>query len=81
MFFGNWPQRHEMLSPNKVALIESVPSTEFILSEVDGLRTGNDNEPITYREWNQRARGFAEASLSVSESDLKTVQCASLWGW
>jgi fatty-acyl-CoA synthase len=64
-----------MLSPNKVALIDAVPSTEFILSVVEGLRTGpstefilsvveglrtgNDNQPITYREWNQRANQFA----------------------
>ena len=52
VFFGNWLQRREMLSPNKVALIDAVPSTEFILSEIEGLRTGNDNQPITYQEWN-----------------------------
>jgi len=34
MFFGDWLQRREMLSPNKIALIDAI----------------NDNPPITYRE-------------------------------
>jgi hypothetical protein len=34
MFFGDWLQRREMLSPNKIARIDAI----------------NDNPPITYRE-------------------------------
>jgi acyl-CoA synthetase (AMP-forming)/AMP-acid ligase II len=37
MFFGGWLLRREMVSPNKVGLI-------------DGFK---DNQPITYRQWNQ----------------------------
>ncbi len=43
MFFGDWLQRREMLSPNKIALIDAI----------------NGNQPITYREWNQRVNRFA----------------------
>ena len=38
MFFADWLQRREMLSPNKVALIDAI----------------TDNQPITYREMLQR---------------------------
>lgn len=43
MFFGDWLQRREMLSPNKIALIDAI----------------NGNEPITYQEWNHQANQFA----------------------
>ena len=42
MFFGDWLERREMLSPNKVALIDAVPST----SERSGPGAGQDNQPI-----------------------------------
>ncbi len=44
MFFGEWLQRREMLSPNKVALIDAI----------------NDNQPITYRERNQQVTQLAQ---------------------
>ena len=37
MFFGDWLQRREMLSPNKVALIGAI----------------DQDESLTYRQWNQ----------------------------
>ena len=43
MFCGDWLQRREMLSPNKVSLVDAV----------------NDNRPITYREWNQTTNQLA----------------------
>jgi fatty-acyl-CoA synthase len=43
MFYGDWLQRREMLSPNKVALIDAV----------------NGDRPITYREWNRQANQLA----------------------
>jgi len=43
MFLGDWLQRREMLSPNKIALIDAI----------------NGNEPITYQEWNHQANQFA----------------------
>jgi hypothetical protein len=46
MFYGDWLQRRELLSPSKIALVDAIPSTM--------LRTGNDNQPITYREWNSK---------------------------
>lgn len=52
MFYGDWLQRREMLSLNKVALIDAIPST---LRRGSELRTGNENQPITYHEWNQQA--------------------------
>jgi acyl-CoA synthetase (AMP-forming)/AMP-acid ligase II len=92
VFFGDWLQRREMLSPNKVALIDAVPSaslrtgpsTEFILSKVEGLRTGpsaslgtgNDNQPITYRERNQRANRFAnffQDGLGLHKGDRVSI--------
>ncbi len=76
MFFGDWLQRREMLSPNKVALIDAIPSTEFILSKVEGLRTGNDNQPITYREWNQQTNqlaNFFRDGLGVRKGDRVSI--------
>lgn len=43
MFYGDWLYRRELLSPNKVALIDAI----------------NHNQPITYIEWNQRVNQFA----------------------
>ncbi len=40
MFYSDWLQRRELLLPSKIALIDAIPSTM--------LRTGNDNQPITY---------------------------------
>jgi fatty-acyl-CoA synthase len=60
MFFGDWLQRREMLSPNKVALIDPI----------------NDNEPITYREWNQRANQFANFlrdGLGIRKGDRVSI--------
>ena len=65
-----------MLSPNKVALIDAIPSTEFILSKVEGLRTGNDNQPITYREWNQQANqlaNFFRDGLGIRKGDRVSI--------
>jgi len=39
MFFGDWLRWREMLSPNKPALIDAI----------------NDNQPITFRQWNGQA--------------------------
>ena len=76
MFFGDWLQRREMLSPNKVALIDAIPSTEFILSKVEGLKTGNDNQPITYREWNQQTNqltNFLWDGLGIRKGDRVSI--------
>ena len=43
MFFGDWLQRREMLSPHKVALIDAI----------------HDDRAITYREWNRQANRLA----------------------
>jgi len=73
-----------MLSPNKVALVDAVPSTEFILSKVEGLRTGpsaalrtgNDGQSITYREWNQRVNqlaNFFRDGLGIHKGDRVSI--------
>ncbi len=36
MFFGDWLQRRERLSPNKVALIDTI----------------NNDQALSYRQWN-----------------------------
>ena len=68
MFYGDWLQRREMLSPNKVALIDAVPSTM--------LRTGNDNQPITYQEWNQQTNqlaNFFRDGLGIRKGDRVSI--------
>jgi fatty-acyl-CoA synthase len=60
VFFGDWLQRREMLSPNKVALIDAI----------------NNNQPITYREWNQRANqlaNFFRDGLEVRKGDRVSI--------
>lgn len=60
MFFGDWLQRREMLSPNKVALIDAI----------------NDNQPITYREWNQQANqlaNFLQDGLGARKGDRVSI--------
>lgn len=43
MFFGDWLQRRELLSPGKIALIDAL----------------NGDRPITYREWNGQTNQLA----------------------
>jgi fatty-acyl-CoA synthase len=60
MFYGDWLQRREMLSPNKVALIDAQ----------------NDNRPITYREWNRQANQFANflgERLAIRKGDRVSI--------
>jgi len=60
VFFGDWLQRRETLSPNKVALIDAI----------------NDNQPITYREWNQRANqlaNFLRDGLGIGKGDRVSI--------
>jgi fatty-acyl-CoA synthase len=60
MFGGDWLQRREMLSPNKVALIDAV----------------NDNRPITYRQWNQRSNRLANLlreKLAIQKGDRVSI--------
>ncbi|MGB5932522.1 MAG: long-chain fatty acid--CoA ligase [Anaerolineae bacterium] len=60
MFFGDWLQRREMLSPNKVALIDAI----------------NDNQPITYREWNQQTNqlaNFFQNGLGIRKGDRVSI--------
>jgi len=60
MFFGDWLQRREMLSPNKVALIDAI----------------NGNQSITYREWNQRANqlaNFLRDGLEICKGDRVSI--------
>jgi fatty-acyl-CoA synthase len=60
MFYGDWLQRREMLSPNKVALIDAV----------------NDNQPITYREWNQQINqlaNFFRDGLGIRKGDRVSI--------
>lgn len=60
MFFGDWLQRRDMLSPNKVACIDAI----------------NDNRPITYREWNQQANqlaNFFRDGLGIRKGDRVSI--------
>jgi fatty-acyl-CoA synthase len=60
MFYGDWLQRREMLSPNKVALIDAI----------------NGNRPITYREWNWQANqlaNFLRESLTIQQGDRVSI--------
>ena len=68
MFFGDWLQQRKMLSPNKVALVDVIPST--------GLRTGHDDQPITYRNWNQRVNrlaNFLRDGLGIRKGDRVSI--------
>ena len=56
MFYGDWLFRREQLSPDKIALVDAV----------------NQNQPITYREGNQRANrlaNFLRDGLRVQKAD------------
>jgi len=60
MFYGDWLHRRELLSPNKVALIDAV----------------NNNQSITYREWNQRANrlaNFLREVFGVGKGDRVSI--------
>jgi fatty-acyl-CoA synthase len=60
MFFGDWLQRREMLSPNKVALIDAI----------------NANQRITYRQWNRRANrlaNFLREGLGVGKGERVSI--------
>jgi fatty-acyl-CoA synthase len=60
MYYEDWLQRREMLSPNKVALIDAV----------------NGNRPITYREWNHqvnRLANFLRESLAIRRGDRISI--------
>ncbi|OGO40128.1 MAG: long-chain fatty acid--CoA ligase [Chloroflexi bacterium RBG_16_56_8] len=60
MFIGDWLARREMLTPNKIAL-------------VDTLR---DHRKITYREWNRaanRTANFLRDGLGVNQGDRVAV--------
>jgi fatty-acyl-CoA synthase len=60
VFFGDWLHRREMLSPNKVAVIDAV----------------NGNARITYREWNQRANRLANYlrdGLGINKGDRVSI--------
>jgi len=60
MFFGDWLRRREMLSPNNVALIDAI----------------NDNQSITYREWNRQANQFANFlrdGLGIRKGDRVSI--------
>ncbi len=60
MHVNNWLDRREMLTPNKVALIDTV----------------NGNRKITYREWNHtvnRTANFLRERLNVNKGDRVAV--------
>ncbi len=71
MFIGDWLARREMLTPNKVALIDAQ----------------HDYRPITYREWNHAANRTAHwlRSLGVQKGDrvavlaLNCVEYLDVW--
>ncbi len=60
MFYGDWLQRREMLSPSKVALIDAI----------------NGNQPITYQEWNRQANRmahFLRDELGIRQGDRVSI--------
>jgi fatty-acyl-CoA synthase len=60
MFFGDWLQRRERLSPNKVALIDAA----------------NGDRPITYQEWNRRANqraNFLGGGSGIGKGDRVSI--------
>ena len=71
MFIGDWLARREMLTPNKVALIDAQRAYQ----------------PITYREWNRAANRTANflRDLGVGKGDrvavlaLNCVEYLDVW--
>ncbi len=72
MFIGDWLARREMLTPNKVALVDTL----------------NGNRRITYREWNRTANRIANflcEQLGVQKGDrvavlaMNCVEYLDLW--
>jgi fatty-acyl-CoA synthase len=60
MFIGDWLARREMLSPNKIALVDTI----------------HDNREITYREWNRaanRTAHFLGERLGIRKGDRVAV--------
>ena len=60
MFFGDWLQRREMLSPDKVALYDAL----------------NENQPITHQEWNRQANrlaNFLRDGLGIRKGDRVSI--------
>jgi fatty-acyl-CoA synthase len=60
MYIGDWLARREMLTPNKVALVDTL----------------NGNRRITYREWNRaanRTANFLREELGVRKGDRVAV--------
>ena len=60
MFFGDWLQRREQLSPDRVALIDAV----------------NGDQCITYLEWNRRANqlaSFLRDGLGIGKGDRVSI--------
>ncbi|UCD99775.1 MAG: acyl--CoA ligase, partial [Chloroflexota bacterium] len=57
---GNWLERRAMLSPNKVALIDTI----------------NSNQVITYRQWNRKANrmaNFLQERVGIQKGDRVAV--------
>jgi acyl-CoA synthetase (AMP-forming)/AMP-acid ligase II len=60
MFFGDWLQRREMLSPSKVALIDAI----------------NNDQALTYRQWNQRTNRlvhYLKEGLGITKGDRVSI--------
>jgi fatty-acyl-CoA synthase len=60
MYVGDWLSRREMLSPNKVALIDTL----------------HNSRPITYREWNRtanRSATFLRQRFGVQKGDRVAI--------
>ncbi len=72
MYIGDWLARREMLTPNKIALVDTL----------------NGNRRITYREWNRaanRTANFLRERLGVQKGDrvavlaMNCVEYLDLW--
>ena len=64
MFFGDWLQRREMLSPNKAALIDAI----------------NNDQVLTYRQWNQstnRLAHYLREGLGVTKGDRVSIYASN----
>jgi fatty-acyl-CoA synthase len=60
VFYGDWLQRRASLSPNKIALIDAL----------------NQNQPITYLEWNQRVNqlaNFLHDGIGIQKGDRISI--------
>jgi fatty-acyl-CoA synthase len=60
MFFGDWLHRRELLSPNKVAIIDALHS----------------DQPLTYSEWNHRVNqlaNFFRDKLGIQKGDRISI--------